>query len=88
MLEAYQPAAISQQKLPLQNSWLQDPVSWFQHAKAEFTLAHLPTNSYLCYKHVIHVLPFGVLNAVYDLLREITAASPELHHQIPGALLS
>jgi hypothetical protein len=58
------------------------------HAEAEFALARLPANSYVCYMHVVRALPSEVLTAVRDLTRDITAATPEPYLLIKDALLS
>jgi hypothetical protein len=63
-------------------------VGWFQHAEAEFTLAHLPANSYVCYVHVIRALSSEVLTAVRDLTRDITASTPEPYLLMKDPLLS
>jgi hypothetical protein len=52
-------------------------VGWFLHVKAEFTLGHLPANSYVCYIHVVRALPSDVLTTVRDLTRLVTAATPK-----------
>jgi hypothetical protein len=67
---------------------LDDPAGWFQHAEAEFTLARLPANSYICYVHVIRALPSKVLAAVRDLTRVVTATTPDPYLLIKDALLA
>jgi hypothetical protein len=77
-LSSHLPSVTSpQHKLALPSFWLDDPAGWFQHAEAEFTLARLPANSYICYVHVIRALPSEVLAAVRDLTRVVTAATPD-----------
>ncbi len=63
-------------------------VGWFQHSEAEFTLAHIPANSYVCYIHVIQAMPSKVLTVVRDLTREITVASSDPYLQNKEAFLS
>ncbi len=86
--EALQPAVFQRHKLTLPPFWTQDPVGWFLHAEAEFALAHVPSNSYICYMHVVRALPSEVLTAVRDLTRDATAATPEPYLLIKDALLS
>jgi hypothetical protein len=86
--EALQPAVFQRHKLTLPPFWTQDPVGWFLHAEAEFALARVPANSYLCYMHVVRALPSEVLTAVRDLTRGVTAATPEPYLLIKDALLS
>jgi hypothetical protein len=86
--EVLKPTAISTHKISLPTFWVEDPAGWFQHAEAEFTLAHLPANSYVCYMHVIRTLPAEVLTAVHDLMRDIMAVTPEPYLQLKEALLS
>jgi hypothetical protein len=81
-------AASPQHKLALPSFWLDNPAGWFQHAEAEFTLARLPANSYICYVHVIRALPSEVLAAVRDLMRVVTAATPGPYLLIKDALLT
>jgi hypothetical protein len=82
--ELLQPAALPQHRLSLPAFWTQDPAVWFQHAEAEFTLARLPANSYVCYVHVISALSSEVLTAVRDLTRDITAATPKALPAVEG----
>jgi hypothetical protein len=86
--EALQPAVFQHHKLTLPLFWTQDPVGWFMHAEAEFALARVPANSYVCYMHVVRALPSEVLTAVRDLTRDVTAATPEPYLLIKDALLS
>jgi hypothetical protein len=86
--EALQPAIFQHHKLTLPLFWTQDPVCRFQHAEAEFTLARVPANSYICYMHMVHALPSEVLTAVRDLTRDVTAATPEAYLLIKDTLLS
>ncbi len=58
-----------------------------QLAKAEFTLARLPANLYVCYIHVMCALFSKVLTTVQDLTKDITAAPPEPYLLIKAALL-
>jgi hypothetical protein len=81
-------AEYPQHKLALPTFWLDDPAGWFQHAEAEFTLARLPANCYICYIHVIRALPSEVLAAVRDLTRGVTAATPEPYLLLKEALLT
>ncbi len=81
-------SAYPQHKLALPSFWLDDPAGWFQHAEAEFTLARLPANCYICHVHVIHALPSEVLAAVRDLTRGVTAATPEPYLLLKEALLT
>jgi hypothetical protein len=87
-LSAHLPSASQQHKLALPSFWLDDPAGWFQHAEAEFTLARLPANSYICYIHVIRALPSEVLAAVRDLTRVVTAATPDPYLLIKDTLLT
>ncbi len=75
--EALQPAIFQHHKLTLPPFWTQYPLGWFLHAEAEFALARVPANSYVCYMHVVRALPSEVLTAVRDLTRDVTAATPE-----------
>jgi hypothetical protein len=86
--EVLQPAALPQHRLSLPAFWTQDLAVWFQHAEAEFTLARLPANSYVCYVHVIRARSSEVLTAVRDLTRDITAATPQPYLLLKDALLS
>jgi hypothetical protein len=86
--EALQPAVFQHHKLTLPPFWTQDPVGWFLHAVDEFALARVPANSYVCYMHVVRALPSEVLTAVRDLIRDVTAATPEPYLLIKDALLS
>lgn len=86
--EALQPAVFQHHKLTLPPFWTQDPVGWFLHAEAEFALARVPANSYVCYMHVVRALPSEVLTAVRDLTRDVTAATPEPYLLIKDTLLS
>jgi hypothetical protein len=87
-LTSHLPSASQQHKLALPSFWLDDPAGWFQHAEAEFTLARLPANSYICYVHVIRALPSEVLAAVRDLTWVVTAATPDPYLLIKDALLT
>jgi hypothetical protein len=62
--EALQPAAFQHHKLTLPLFWTQDPAGWFLHAEAEFALACVPANLYVCYMHVVRALPSEVLTAI------------------------
>jgi hypothetical protein len=86
--EVLQPASMSAHKLSLPTFWLEDLAGWFQHAEAEFTLARLPANSYVCYMHVIRALPSEILIAVRDVTRDITANTPDPCLQLKEALLA
>jgi hypothetical protein len=77
LTEALRPASLQQHKVTLPGFWREDPVGWFQHAEAEFLLARIPANSYVCYIHVIRAPPSEILTAVRDLTRDITAATPD-----------
>jgi hypothetical protein len=77
LTEMLQPVTLSQHKLALPSFWTDDPAEWFQHAKAEFTLARLPANLSVCYIHVMCALFSEVLTTVQDLTKDITAATPE-----------
>lgn len=83
-----QPAVFQPHKLTLPSFWIHDPAGWFQHAEAEFALARVPANSYVCYMHVVRALPSEALTAVRDLTREVTAATPEPYLLLKEALLS
>jgi hypothetical protein len=67
--EVLQPGSLQHHKVPLPNFWMKDPIGWFQHAEAEFLLARIPANSYVCYMHVVRALPFEALTAVRDLTK-------------------
>jgi hypothetical protein len=88
LLEVLQPAALPQHRLSLPTFWTQDLAGWFQHAEAEFTLARLPANSFVCYVHVIRALSSEFLTAVRDLTRDITATTPQPYLLLKDALLS
>jgi hypothetical protein len=68
---------MSYDQLSLPTFWLEDPAGWFQHTEAEFMLARLPANYYVCYMQVILALSSEVLTAVRDLTRDVTAATLE-----------
>jgi hypothetical protein len=50
--KALRPVSLQQHTVTLPGFWQEDPVGWFQHAEAEFLLARIPANSYVCYVHV------------------------------------
>jgi hypothetical protein len=77
LTEALRPANLTSHKVTLLGFWREDPAGWFQHAEAEFLLARIPANSYVCYIHVIRALPSEILTAVRDLTCNITAATPD-----------
>jgi hypothetical protein len=88
LTEARHPASLQQHKVTLPGFWREDPVGWFQHAEAEFLLARIPANSYVCYIHMIRALPSEILTAVRDLTRDITAATPDPYSILKDALLA
>jgi hypothetical protein len=88
LTEARRPASLQQHKVTLPGFWREDPVGWFQHTEAEFLLARIPANSYVCYIHVIRALPSEILTAVSDLTRDITAATPDPYSLLKDALLA
>ncbi len=63
-LKLYSLPFFQHHKLTLPLFWTQDPVGWFLHAEAEFALARMPANLYVCYMHVVRALPSEVLTAV------------------------
>jgi hypothetical protein len=64
-----------QTKVTLPPFWPHDPAAWFQHIEAEFIIARVQLTSYLCYLHVIRVLPADVITAIRDIMSSITADS-------------
>jgi hypothetical protein len=82
--EVLRPANLQQHKVTLPGFWREDPVGWFQHAEAEFLLARIPADSYVCYLHVIRALPSEVLMAVRDLTRDINTTLATGHQANPA----
>jgi len=41
-------------RLSLSSFWRENPVGWFRYTEAEFVVANLQLNSFLCYSHVLH----------------------------------
>ena len=61
------PAAASHShRLYLSSFWREDPVRRFHYAEAEFIVANLQLNSYLCYSHILHALSLEVIATVCD----------------------
>ncbi len=83
-----QPATFQPHKLTLPSFWIQDPAGWFQLIEAEFALARMSANSYVCYMHMVRALPSEALTAIRDLTREITTATPEPYLLLKEAMLS
>ena len=71
----------------LPSFWSHDPIGWFQHTEAEFTVNRVPTTSHMAYVYVIRALPQEALIAVRDLTRAITADSPTHYLHLKAALL-
>jgi hypothetical protein len=86
--EALQPGTLQHHKVSLPTFWTEDPTGWFHHAEAEFLLARIPANSYVCYMHVVRALSSEALTAVRDLIRDVTAATPDPYTLIKEALLA
>jgi len=75
-------------KLLLPQFWTHDPVGWFHHIEAEFVIARIPANSYLCYLHVVRALPSEVITAVADLTGAINPTTPNAYELFKQALLN
>jgi hypothetical protein len=86
--EALQPGTLQHHKVSLPSFWTEDPIGWFHHAEAEFLLARIPANSYICYMHIVRALSSDALTAVRDLIRDVTAATPDPYTLIKEALLA
>jgi hypothetical protein len=76
-----------QHKVTLPPFWPQDPAAWFQHIEAEFIIARVPLNSYLCYLHVIRALPADVVTAIRDITNNITAETVNAYDAVKQTLI-
>jgi hypothetical protein len=79
---------LQQHKLTLPTFWLQDPAGWLQHAEAEFALAHVPMNSYVCYYHMVQVVQVLPSQPYRILPGTSLPAMPDPYLLIKEALLS
>jgi hypothetical protein len=83
------PAAASHShRLYLSSFWREDPVGWFHYAEAEFLVANLQLNSYLCYSHVLRALSPEVIATVRDYVRTITPETPDAYSSLKNVLIT
>jgi hypothetical protein len=82
------PAAASHSRLSLSSFWREDPVGWFHYAEAEFVVANLQPNSYLCYSHVLRALSPEVIATVRDYVRTITPDTPDAYSTLKIVLIT
>jgi hypothetical protein len=67
--------------------WKEDPVRWFHYAEAEFVVANVQLNSYLCYCHVLRVLSREVIATVRDYVRTVTPDTPDAYATLKNVLI-
>jgi hypothetical protein len=82
------PATASHSRLTLSSFWREDPVGWFHYAEAEFVVANLQPNSYLCYSHVLRALSPEVIATVRDYVRTITPDTPDAYSTLKSVLVT
>jgi hypothetical protein len=87
-LQANGPPAASTHRLVLSTFWKEDPIGWFHYAEAEFVVAVVPLNSYLCYSHILRSLPPDVITTVCNLVCTMTPDTPGAYAYLKQALLS
>ena len=58
-------------------SWVDNPKAWFNQAEAQFTLAHIPNDSYTCFVHILAALPAHVITPVADITNQVTPTTPD-----------
>jgi hypothetical protein len=81
-------ATTSSHRLSLSSFWREDPVGWFHYAEAEFVVANLQLNSYLCYSHVLRALSPEVIATVRDYVRTITPETPDAYATLKSVLIT
>ena len=81
-------AASSAHRLSLSSFWREDPVGWFHYAEAEFVVANVQLNSYLCYSHVLRALSPEVIATVRDYVRTITPDTPDAYATLKNVLIT
>ncbi len=68
-----------QRSLSFSSFWREDPVRRFHYAEAEFFVANLQLNSYLCYSHILHALSPEVIATVWDKVCTIMPDTPDAY---------
>jgi hypothetical protein len=83
------PAATSQShRLSLSSFWREDPVGWFHYAEAEFVVANLQLNSYLCYSHVLQALSPEVIPTVREYVCTIRMETLDAYTTLKSVLIT
>jgi hypothetical protein len=87
-LHSSYPAASHSHRLSLSSFCKEDPVRWFHYAEAEFVVANIQLNSYLCYCHVLRVLSREVIATVRDYVRTVTPDTPDAYATLKNVLIT